>query len=103
MVDFVFIFSFHFILFLFLFLFYFLFLEQIRLGFISHAVTSVTSWWRNHKTDHETWENRVEGSRTKWRHTVWTTHAGLIVIAQGYEQTLGLGLGQSKDMVVVFY
>ena len=26
-----------------------------------------------------------------------------IVIAQGYGQTLGLGLGQSKDIVVVFY
>jgi len=26
-----------------------------------------------------------------------------IVIAQGCEQTLGLGLGQSKDIVVVFY
>ena len=25
------------------------------------------------------------------------------VIAQGYGQTLGLGLGQSKDIVVVFY
>ena len=31
-----------------------LFLEQLRLGFISHAVTSVTNQWRNHKTDHET-------------------------------------------------
>jgi len=39
MVDFVFIFSFYFIL----FFFYFLFLEQLGLGFISHAVTSVTS------------------------------------------------------------
>ena len=28
---------------LFYFYFYFLFLEQLRLGFISHAVTSVTS------------------------------------------------------------
>ena len=37
-----FIFSFHFILFLF-FLFNFLFLEQLGLGFISHAVTSVTN------------------------------------------------------------
>ena len=36
-----FMFSFHFILFL--FLFYFLFLEQLGLGLISHAVTSVTS------------------------------------------------------------
>jgi len=26
-----------------------------------------------------------------------------IVIAQGCGQTLGLGLGQSKDIVVVFY
>jgi len=39
-VDFIFIFSFHFI---FVFFFSFLFLEQLRLGFISHAVTSVTS------------------------------------------------------------
>ena len=39
-----FIFSFHFILFsLFSFLFLFLFIEQLRLGFISHAVTSVTN------------------------------------------------------------
>ena len=39
-----FIFPFHFILFsLFSFLFLFLFLEQLRLGFISHAVTSVTN------------------------------------------------------------
>ena len=28
---------------------YFLFLEQLGLGFISHAVTS---WWPSHKTDH---------------------------------------------------
>ena len=52
-----FIFPFHFILFFlisFLFLFLFLFLEQLRLGFISHAVISVTNWWRSHKTDHET-------------------------------------------------
>jgi len=41
------------------FIFYFLFLEQLRLGVISHAVTSVT------KTDHGTWENEVEGSGTK--------------------------------------
>ena len=39
-----FIFHFHFILFsLFSFLFLFLFLEQLRLGFISHTVTSVTN------------------------------------------------------------
>jgi len=43
MVDFVFIFSFHFILFFFSFFFSFLFLEQLGLGFICHAVTSVTS------------------------------------------------------------
>ena len=44
MMDFIFIFSFYFILsFLFLFLFSFVFLEQLRLGFIGHAVTSVTS------------------------------------------------------------
>jgi len=62
----------------FIFSFSFLFLEQLGLGFISHTVTSVTSWWHNHKTDHGTWEKEVEGSRIKWRHTVWTTHAGLM-------------------------
>jgi len=36
------------------FIFYFLFLEQLRLGVICHAVTSVTNWWCNHKTDHKT-------------------------------------------------
>ena len=46
--------------------FIFLFLEQLRLGLVCHAVTSVTSWWCSHKTDHETWENGVEGSGTKW-------------------------------------
>ena len=61
-----------------LFSFNFLFLEQLRLGFISHAVTSVTKWWRSHKTDHETWEKEVEGSGTKWRHTTWTPHVGLM-------------------------
>ena len=60
-----FIFPFHFILFDFSFLFIFLFLEQLGLGAISHAVTSVTSWWQSHKTDHETGENVVEGTRTK--------------------------------------
>ena len=54
--------SFHFLVF---FLFIFLFLEQLGLGDISHAVTSVTNRWRGHKTDHETWENRVEGTRIK--------------------------------------
>ena len=42
-------------LFYFIFLFFsflFLFLEQLGLGVISHAVTSVTTWWRSHKTDH---------------------------------------------------
>jgi len=57
-VDFIFIFYFFFFS-------YFLFLEQFRLGFISHTVTSVTSWWHSHKTDHGTWENRVEGSGIK--------------------------------------
>ena len=74
-----FIFSFHFsFYFSFLFLFNFLFLEQLGLGFISHAVTSVTNWWCSHKTDHETWEKEVEDSRTKRHHTAWTTHAGLM-------------------------
>ena len=64
--------------FYFLFSFNFLFLEQLGLGFISHAVTSVTNWWRSHKTDHETWEKEVEGTRTKWHHTIWTTYVGLM-------------------------
>jgi len=64
--------------FYFYFYFIFLFLEQLGLGFVSHAVTSVTSWWRSHKTDHETWENRVKGSGIKWRHTIWTTHVDLM-------------------------
>ena len=71
-------FPFSFIWFLLSFYFFFLFLEQLGLGFVSHAVTSVTNWWRSHKTDHETWENEVEGTRIKWRHTAWTTHAGLM-------------------------
>jgi len=60
-------FYFHFfILFYFiLFCFVFLFLEQLRLGFICHTVTSVTSQWRSHKINHGTWENGVEGSEIK--------------------------------------
>jgi len=64
--------------FFFFFFLYFLFLEQLRLGFISHAVTLVTSWWQSHKTNHETWKNRVEGFGIKWHHTIWTTHVGLM-------------------------
>ena len=60
------------------FVFYFLFSEQLGLRFISHAVTSVTNWWRSHKTDHGTWENGVEDTRIKWRHTAWTIHADLM-------------------------
>ena len=73
------LFTLFYFIFLFFFLFNFLFLEQLVLGVISHAVTSVTNWWHSHKTDHRTWENEVEGSRTKWRHTAWTTHAGLML------------------------
>jgi len=51
------------------FIFSFLFIEQLGLGFISHAVTSVTSWWHSHKTDHRIWENGIEGSGIKWHHT----------------------------------
>ena len=72
------IFTFHFILFCFVF-YFLLFLEQLGLGLISHAVTSVTNWWRSHKTDHGVWENEVKSSETKWRHTVWTTHVGLML------------------------
>jgi len=78
-VDSVFIFSFSWILFFVLFSFILLFLERLGLGFISHAVTSVTNWWRSHKTDHGTWKNEVEGTRIKWRHTAWITHAGLML------------------------
>ena len=56
-------FSFHFY-FSFNLFFYFLFLEQLGLGLICHAVTSVTTWWHSHKTDHETWKKEVKGSRT---------------------------------------
>jgi len=74
-----------FILFYFSFLFFlFLFLEQLGLGLIGHTVTSVTSWWQSHKTNHETWENLVEDSRTNdviqhGHHmlTSWTTHGCL--------------------------
>ena len=67
-----------FTLFFFFFFFSFLFVEQLRLGFISHAVTSVTSWWHSHKTDHRTWENGVKDSGIKWCYTTWTTHVGLM-------------------------
>ena len=60
------------------FIFYFLFLEQLGLGFISHAVTSVTDWWCSHKTDHGTQENGVEGSGIKWHYITWTIHVGLM-------------------------
>ena len=60
------------------FILYFLSLEQLGLGVISHAVTSVTNWWHSHKTDHGTWENEVERTRIKWCHTAWTTHANLM-------------------------
>ena len=71
--------------FIFIFLsFLFLFLEQLRLGLIGHAVTSVTSWWQSHKTDHEAGENLVEDSKTNdiiqhGHHmlTSWTTHGCL--------------------------
>ena len=58
---------------------YFLFLEQLGLELISHTVTSVTTWWHSHKTDHETWKNEVEGSRIEWRYTTWTPHVGLML------------------------
>ena len=57
------LFYFYFYFYFYLF-FYFLFLEQLGLGLIGYTVTSVTTWWRSHKTDHETWEKEVEGSRT---------------------------------------
>ena len=76
-----FIFPFYFILFYFsfIFLFNFLFLEQLGLGIISHAVTSVTNWWQSHKTDHRTWKKEIEDSGTKWCHIAWTIHASLML------------------------
>ena len=71
------------IYFIFYLFFYFLFLEQLGLGLIGHAITSVT-WWRSHKTDHKTWENLVEDSRIDdiiqhGYHMLasWTTHSYL--------------------------
>ena len=75
--SFIFIFSLSFS-FSFSLIFYFLFLEQLRLGIICHAVTSVTSWWQSHKTDHKTGKNGVKGSGMKWHHITWTTHVGLM-------------------------
>ena len=84
MVDLVFFyFTFHFYFHSILF-FYFLFLEQLGLEVIGHTVTSVTIWWHSHKTDYETWENLVEGSRTNdilqhGHHMLasWTIHSCL--------------------------
>ena len=59
-----FFFPFYFYFFLFNLFFYFLFLEQLELGLISHAITSVTTGWHSYKTDHKTGENMVEDSRT---------------------------------------
>ena len=74
-------------LFIFIFLsiyFYFLFLEQLGLGLIGHAVTSVTTWWHSHKTDHRTRKNSAKDSRTNniiqhGHHmlALWTTHGCL--------------------------
>ena len=73
-----------FILFYFSFSFIFLYLEQLGLGLIGHAVTSVTTWWRSHKTDHGTKEKEVEDARTKWRHTTWTTHVDLMLYSWSF-------------------
>ena len=61
LIYFIFLFTFYFIFNLF---FHFLFLEQLGLGLIGHAVTSVTTRWCSHKTDHKTWEKEVESSKT---------------------------------------
>ena len=64
MVDLVFLYFTSHFYFYFVLFFYFLFLEQLELGQIGHAVTSVTIWWHSHKTDHEIWENLVKDSKT---------------------------------------
>ena len=93
--------SFHFILLFFSFSFFiFLFLEQLGLGFISQAVTSVTKWWHSHKTDHGTWEKEVKGSGTKWRHTVWTTHAGLMSYSWSFR--VGCTVASNGPWVIVY-
>jgi len=69
MVDLILFFTFYFILFFIFLFFYFSIFRTTWVRVISHAVTSVTNWWYSHKTDHRTWENGVEGSGTKWRHT----------------------------------
>ena len=83
-VDLVFLYFTFYFYFIFDLFFYFLFIEQLGLGLIGHAVTSVTIWWHSHKTDHRTWENLVEDSRTndiiQHRHYMlasWTIHGCL--------------------------
>ena len=77
--------SFFFIFFLILFSFQFIFpfsiFRTLGLGLevISHTVTSVTIWWCGHNIGHETWENKVEGSRTKWCHTTWSPYVDLML------------------------
>ena len=84
MVDLVFLYFTSHFYFYFVLFFYFLFLEQLELGQIGHAVTSVTIWWHSHKTDHEIWENLVKDSKTddviQHEHHMlasWTTHGYL--------------------------
>ena len=36
-------------------------------------------WWCGHNIDHGTWEKGVEDSGTKWYHTTWTPHVGLML------------------------
>ena len=43
------------------------------IGHISH------SWWYGHNIDYRTEEKKVEGSGTKWCHTIWTLHVDLML------------------------
>ena len=77
--------SFFFIFFLILFSFQFIFHSAIfrTLGLRirsdqSHCHISHI-WCYGHNIDHRTWEKKVEGSRTKGHHTIWTLHVGLII------------------------
>jgi len=36
-------------------------------------------WWCGHNIDHRTKEKKVGGSRTKWCHTTWIPHVGLML------------------------
>jgi len=36
-------------------------------------------WWCSHNINHRIWEKEIEDSGTKWCHTTWTPHVGLML------------------------